>query len=157
MPRKTTEERFWQKVVKSDGCWLWTAARNAFGYGSMGLGPGNGTGLAHRYAYELLVGPIAEGLTIDHLCRVRHCVNPEHLEAVTYQENRRREVERHTHCKNGHEMTPENIRLRADRPNARGCRACESYWRSRKTPRPHIPSLRERRHGPDGRFYWVMP
>jgi hypothetical protein len=81
------------------------------GYG--GFSPaGDKEGSAHRYAYELLVGPIPKGWTVDHLCRVRACVKPEHLEAVTYGENNRRmwaliKAER-THWKCGHPATPEN-------------------------------------------------
>ena len=84
-------ERFWEKVDKAgqDECWLWTANKTApNGHGRF-LGPG-GQVMAHRFAYELLVGPIPEGLVIDHLCRVRLCVNPAHLEPVTAEENIRR-------------------------------------------------------------------
>lgn len=76
------------------GCWLWTGAKNWTGYGqrSVRVDGKVRTARAHRMAYELLVGPIPEGLTIDHLCRVRHCVNPDHLEPVTMKENARRGV-----------------------------------------------------------------
>lgn len=82
-------DRFWRKVQKTPGCWRWTGAIQSAGYGSIGLGEGR-VGSAHRVAYELLVGPIPPGLTIDHLCRNTWCVNPAHLEAVTHQENVRR-------------------------------------------------------------------
>lgn len=73
--------------VSDDGCWNWTAALNAFGYGRFrGL-------LAHRVSYESLVGPIPDGLELDHLCRNRKCVRPEHLEPVTHDENYRRAIE----------------------------------------------------------------
>ena len=77
----TPEERFWAKVDKTDDCWLWTANRTNAGYGHFWLD--RRMVLAHRFAYELLIGPIPDGLTLDHLCRVRACVNPAHLEAVT--------------------------------------------------------------------------
>src|SRR6266496_2265386 len=84
--------RFWAKVDRSGGsraCWLWTGKTGRDGYGRIGLG-GRGALVrvrAHRFAYELLIGPIPDGLQIDHLCRVRHCVNPAHLEPVTQREN----------------------------------------------------------------------
>jgi len=83
----TTEQRFWAKVDKNGpgGCWLWTAARYPGGYGQFRAN-GKG-GAAHRFAYELLVGPIPEGLEVDHVCHVRHCVNPGHLQAVTRSVN----------------------------------------------------------------------
>ena len=73
------------------GCWLWTGARTANGYGTMSAGGRYGaTLLAHRLAYEWYRGAIPDGLQIDHLCRVRHCVNPWHLEAVTQEVNLKR-------------------------------------------------------------------
>jgi len=70
------------------GCWLWIGARNWRGYGQIGAGNGSGrTLMAHRAAYVLARGPIPEGMDIDHLCRVRACVNPAHLEAVTHLVN----------------------------------------------------------------------
>ena len=72
-------------------CWRWTGARNPKGYGSVANGEG-GSKLAHRASYELLVGPIPEGLTIDHLCLNTSCVNPEHMEPVTRSENSARKA-----------------------------------------------------------------
>lgn len=95
-PRVTFQERFWSKVTKTDTCWLWAAASERNGYGAI-REPGTGRMLyAHRLAYEWLVGPIPEGLHIDHLCNVRRCVNPSHLEAVTQQENNVRSWARRT-------------------------------------------------------------
>ena len=100
----TAEERFWAKVDKTDSCWLWTAA-TTHGYGCFDAKP-FGTALAHRIAYLLLVGPIPEGLHLDHLCRVTKCVNPAHLEPVTGAENSRRAHAARTHCKSGrHPLT----------------------------------------------------
>lgn len=92
-------DRFWAKVDKRGPvpsyrpdlgeCWVWTAGRSKAGYGTFNRG-GRIYDLAHRVAYELLVGPIIEGLCLDHLCRVRHCVRPSHVEQVTWNENLRR-------------------------------------------------------------------
>lgn len=87
------EDRIWQKVVKRPGgCWDWCASLNEVGYGKVWAGKHSAAGnsvasYAHRVVYELLVGPIPEGLDLDHLCRNRRCVNPEHLEPVTRREN----------------------------------------------------------------------
>lgn len=83
--------RFWLKFDENPdtGCWLWTAGVSASGY-AMLSGSGTTSKQAHRFAYELLVGPIPDGLDLDHLCRVRRCVNPGHVEPVTRAENIRR-------------------------------------------------------------------
>lgn len=125
--------RFWPKVRKTDGCWLWGASKYPKGYGMFRFA---GRPMqAHRFAYELVVGPIPDGLQIDHLCRVRHCVNPSHLEAVSNRENTLRGVgatavnAAKTHCERGHEFTPENTRRKASSPatpyGARQCRECD--------------------------------
>jgi HNH endonuclease len=92
--RTPPSERFWAKINKGGPipehrsdlgpCWLWTAATN-YGYGVFRID--RRSIYAHRYAYELLVGPIPDGLQLDHLCRVPPCVNPTHLEPVTHREN----------------------------------------------------------------------
>lgn len=133
--------RFWAKVDKDGpgGCWLWTAGRTNGGYGMFGV-EGNRTVPAHRYAYELLVGPIPGGLTIDHLCRVRHCVNPAHLEAVTYAENNRRSTSPSalnslkTHCPQGHAYDEANtyVAPRGDRMCRECMRARTRRWRAER-------------------------
>lgn len=107
MPKKSrwpsAGDRFWPNVVVVENCWEWVGNTTAAGYGSLSVN-GRAT-LAHRFAYELLRGPIPPGLQIDHLCRNRNCVNPEHLEPVTQQENLRRgENGTKTHCKHGHPL-----------------------------------------------------
>jgi hypothetical protein len=78
--------RFWAKVNKTGDCWLWTAGLDKDGYGRFRVSPTR-LAKAHRFAYEVSVGPIPDGLEIDHLCFVRSCVRPQHLEAVTHDEN----------------------------------------------------------------------
>lgn len=124
MARETVEERFWRHVDKTEGgCWLWTGQK------WLGRGYFNVAGRnvkAHRYAYELLVGPIPDGLTIDHLCATPACVNPEHLEPVTLAVNISRNRDRNTHCRRGHAYTPSNTYeyTRSDGYRGRQCRAC---------------------------------
>ena len=128
-------DRFWSFVQKDDaGCWLWTGGSfSSNGYGRFWY---LGTKVqAHRWSYEQFVGPIPDGLEVDHLCRVRHCVNPKHLEPVTKEENMRRSPDhasavnaRRTHCVQGHEFTPENT-WRAGRGD-RLCRTCRRERRA---------------------------
>lgn len=112
-------------IDESTGCWLWTAGRSG-GYARIKIGRSSVN--AHRVAYQLLVGPIPEGTELDHLCRVRHCVNPEHVEPVTRKENILRGESptarnaRKTHCEHGHAFTPENTIVRPS--GWRGCRLC---------------------------------
>lgn len=125
------EDRFWSKVNRRgpDECWPWTAGRNDGGYGAFAIG--NRMVRAHRVAYELLVGPIPDGLQIDHVrdrgCLFRHCVNPAHLQPVTHAVNvGRGDAGQHhavkTECVNGHEFTPENTIIRKN--GCRDCRKC---------------------------------
>ena len=125
------EDRFWSKVQVTPGCWLWLGAPNEDGYGQYAFQEKNW--LAHRLSYTLLVGPIPESLTLDHTCRVRHCVNPDHLDPCTTQINTKRGYwATRTHCERGHEFTTENTRIRGD--GSRACRTCHREymrtWRS---------------------------
>ena len=136
------ELRFWRNVVKTEGCWEWIAFRTKDGYGRFRVG--GGKVLAHRFAYELLVGPIPEGLESDHLCRNRGCVNPAHLEPVTQQVNRLRGVglpalsARKTHCKNGHPFNAANTYHRRD--GDRECRTCKVAGHMRYSARRRAAS-----------------
>lgn len=87
---RPAQERFWEKVRQDEAsdCWLWTAARSSTGYGSFGMD--RRTHNAHRVAYIWMVGEPPEGLHLDHLCDVRHCVNPYHLEPVPLAVNIKR-------------------------------------------------------------------
>jgi hypothetical protein len=104
--RSPVADRFWERVEVTDGCWSWLGAINTKGYGLLTVD--RRTNLAHRLAYEMLVGPIPDGLHIDHLCRNRSCVNPKHMEPVTPRENVLRGVgtsaqnAAKTHCPEGH-------------------------------------------------------
>jgi hypothetical protein len=107
---------------------VWTGARNAQGYAYFKL---NGkTVRAHCLAYQDFNGSVPEGLDLDHLCRNRSCVNPDHLEPVTHTENIRRgdtvaaRNAAKTHCSNGHELSPDNVYRAPLRPNQRVCRKC---------------------------------
>lgn len=152
--RGNDELRFWSKVNKQapDGCWLWTGSPGRWGYAQVRMGGrAGGMVLVHRWAYENLVGPIPAGLELDHRChtddptcaggpcRHRLCVNPEHLEPVTEQENARRSRSasgvnsRKTHCIHGHAFDEKNT-LITPKGN-RSCRACRlrnvREWRKR--------------------------
>lgn len=128
-PVRPVIERLLEKVVKRpSGCWLYTGQTNAKGYGR--IKHQGRTVRAHRVAYEVLVGPIPDGLTLDHTCRVRNCINPQHLEPVTAQENTRRRVparansfcKAKTHCPAGHAYDTANTYR--NKQGSRVCRAC---------------------------------
>ncbi|MFG2076909.1 HNH endonuclease signature motif containing protein [Nonomuraea maritima] len=117
------EARFLDKVIKTSGCWLWTGTIGRLnGYGTFSVRQKKV--YAHRWAYEHFVGPIPEGYQVDHLCRVRDCVNPTHLEAVTQEENLRRQAAAVTHCHEGHEYTEKNTRVTSY--GTRRCRTCST-------------------------------
>lgn len=134
--RAVLPKRFFDKVeISDDGCWLWTGQLR-HGYGR--YWDGSKQTAAHRAAYAAVYGPIASGLVCDHLCRNKRCVRPDHLEAVTQQVNVQRgespqkTSERNrsaTHCKAGHEFTPENTYQAKD--GRRACMECRRQW-SRK-------------------------
>lgn len=149
----TPEERFWSKVDKSGpipasaphlgACWIWMAHLSRDGYGRFWNGEMLPSGaprtvFAHRWSYEQMRGRVPSELQLDHLCRVRNCVCPTHLEVVTHAENVRRGVGgksggarmlAKTHCPQGHPYDAVNTRLYEGR---RYCRACGT--RSRRKP-----------------------
>lgn len=123
------EEKLFQRIkantyVDKNGCWHWLGAVMDNGYGT--IGGGSNKRLVHRVMFAISWWPIPENYHVDHLCNVRDCVNPDHLEAVTRQENDRRRSERYrakkTHCSNGHELTVDNIYIR--KTGAVRCKTC---------------------------------
>lgn len=143
-------QRFLAKIrFSQDGCWIWNASIKPNGYGQFQMGRKTDVGNrssdpAHRVSYSFFVGEIPEGLQIDHLCRVPLCVNPSHLEVVTQRENILRgesisaQYARETHCKRGHEKTPENTLYYKGRPVQ--CKLCR-----RITARIRWPIVRLKR------------
>jgi hypothetical protein len=136
-----SHKKFLKRIKKTEnGCWEWAGSVSPYGYGQFSYPSGN---RAHRYAYEYYVGKIPKGLQLDHLCRNRKCVNPQHLEAVTNKENVLRGVgltainAKKTHCKNGHELAGNNLYLavKKDKSVQRICVICKrtrlSIWRHR--------------------------
>jgi hypothetical protein len=128
----TPEERFYGYVIKNGpgGCWLWRGGLDVGGYGVFSLGNelGGRQAKAHRYAYELLVGPIPPNMLLDHSCRVHPCVNPDHLEPVTSRDNTLRGTgfaaknAKKTHCPQGHPYDEKNTYVSSS--GGRQCRTC---------------------------------
>lgn len=134
MAKQDIHERFFSKLSVTNKCWLWKGFTRVDGYGSFSF---NGKECrSHRVAFELFKGPIPEGLQIDHLCRVRHCVNPEHLEAVTLKENINRGI-RHKKskifCNQGHYLSEANVYYMQTRTKTgRHCKLCFEVTRTKR-------------------------
>lgn len=137
IPTDELRRRFENKYIPepNTGCWLWLMSLYPNGYGH--TNQGRKTAYAHRVSYELAGKIIPQGLVLDHKCRIRSCVNPEHLEPCTNRENLLRGTgfpalnARKTHCKNGHPFTPANIRV----GNGRRGRQCDICLRSESSLR----------------------
>src|SRR6267142_2156466 len=127
--------RFFSKICthpdvwfRGTQCWIWTASRDWKGYAQFGYRWRQWHGRGHQIAFKMFVGTVPEGLQLDHLCRRPSCVNPTHLEPVTSWENSLRGNSimaihvRQTHCKYGHEFTPENTYIMSQ--GGRQCRIC---------------------------------
>lgn len=139
------QERFWSKVDKNGagGCWLWTAPLSRHGYAGSFMHQGRAW-QPHRLSYVLVKGPFPEDLTIDHLCRVKHCVNPDHLEPVPIGVNVRRSTNpaalnaRKTHCKRGHPLSGDNLL-----PSKQGFRVCRACKLNRKPAGRPVPEYQQ--------------
>lgn len=131
-------ERIEQKFIPepNSGCWLWLGHRNRDGYGRVQIG-GQAKN-AHVIVYRFLIGPVPQGMELDHKCRVRCCVNPSHLEPVTHRENMLRGHgfsavnAAKTHCINGHELSEENLMQGTERKIGRRCRLCTNAGARRR-------------------------
>lgn len=127
----TTRESLLRMVDRSSGCWLWTGYVRSDGYAVRSVRRNGRVGAeyVHRLAYQAFIGPIPDGAQLDHLCRTRHCLNPDHLEPVSPRVNTLRgdaptaKNYAKTHCKWGHEFTAENTHIRP--AGGRTCRTCE--------------------------------
>lgn len=153
--KQSNIDSFWQRVEKVEltGCWLWTSRITKNGYGTWSYTDDGKTctDYVHRLAYELLVGPIPDGLVLDHLCKVRFCCAPAHLEPVPQKENVRRgraakpnavRQPRPTHCPQGHEHNDESTLVRAS--GQRDCRVCtRERMRARRESLPRKPRPRK--------------
>ncbi len=143
-------ERIRKKFTVDEGCWLWTAPLDVGGYGRVFVTPR--AWKAHRFIYTWLVGPVPWNLELDHLCRVRHCVNPAHLEIVTRKVNQNRGRNANsekTHCKRGHLLSGDNVYVQRQN-GSRSCKVCRKYanevW---KHGRQNVPEAEFTRHRVD--------
>jgi hypothetical protein len=135
----TEVERFWAKVDKSQGCWVWRGGLTGNGYGTFSIRR-HKTVAAHVYSYVATVGAVPTGCELDHLCRNRACVNPEHLDPVTHRVNVLRGTAppavnaAKTHCVRGHEFTPENTRMKGRRRLCLTCKRADERrrWHAKK-------------------------
>lgn len=133
-------KRFWDKVEITDRCWNWQAAKDPRGYGRFQIGSNqvSVTVLAHRFAYELVVGELRDEDHLHHLCHNPSCVRPDHFEVTTAREHPLRHPPiPQTHCKHGHEFTEENT-LWLKNPRRRSCRSCS---------RERMEKFRAAKHG----------
>lgn len=135
----TQIDTFWLSVEEGpNGCWEWVSPnRVKFGYGRFHLA--GVQVMAHRVSWTILRGPIPQNQTLDHLCRNPRCVNPDHLEIVSNKENILRGNSptamnaRKTHCKQGHEFTPENTRWYTKNNGKYHGRRCKECYRTRRS------------------------
>jgi hypothetical protein len=133
---RTEFSRFMQNVaIAGSDCWEWEGSKRSNGYGRFGAP----TKLAHRMSYEFFIGPIPDGMQLDHLCRNRGCINPWHLEPVSCRTNLLRgetlasENAAKTHCSEGHPYSGDNLVVKSN--GTRRCRSCHNAEASRRRER----------------------
>ena len=126
-PKTPPEGRFFSKVEQQGECWVWTGGGNGTGYGLF-YPVKRGNTLAHRWSWVFFRGPIPDGLQLDHLCRNKRCVNPDHLDPVTPKVNTQRAAALIAHCPQGHEYTPDNTMISRNRRGweMRNCKTCNA-------------------------------
>jgi hypothetical protein len=134
MKGQLAEERFWDRVhaEPNSGCWLWVGFVTRKGYGTFSEGKNY---RAHRWAYEHYAGDIPEGMDLDHTCKTPECVNPDHLQVCTHHFSCGQARREATHCRQGHLLSGENLRIQAygNRAGRRRCRTCARlYMRERR-------------------------
>jgi hypothetical protein len=129
------------EVDSVSGCWLWRGWRGGKKHYAY-LGFCGHQVVAHRFLFELLVGPVPDGLDLHHECEVPHCVNPDHLKILTKLQHKDRHRRIATHCKRGHELTPENTYSHGDNRACRLCRAERDRQSRLKNPEQHREKLR---------------
>lgn len=143
--------RFWSKVSKTDSCWVWTDSKSSKGYGRMRV-DGEYV-LAHRLSVAIDGRPASNDLVVDHICRNRLCVRPDHLRSVTVKVNDHENsvsivarLANRTHCNHGHEFSPENTYYAKVSKKNRTYRVCRTCYRARRNARNHRKSLMKREH-----------
>lgn len=144
--------RLWRQIdLGPGGCWLWTGSQNRNGYGRTTRTNSRTTVMVHRYTYELLIGPIPDGLQLDHLCRVRNCCNPHHAEPVTQRINLLRgetltaKSAAATHCPSRHPYEGSNLYITPT--GGRRCRECHRLLQAaRRAADPTAARVRARQY-----------
>jgi len=129
----SAKKRFYKYIerITESGCWIWTGFVSPDGYGRFRME--ESSRLAHRCSYVLHRGPIPDGLEINHICGIRSCVNPDHLEAVTHQENVDKSIRiKKTHCHNGHPLSGDNLYEYRGLLACKICRRAANRRRSKK-------------------------